>query len=66
MDFLKPKFNEKVYPKSHEAARGIPLKKKKGILKILSHVSSAKTKFFSDLHVNDDSSDLVGESEHFL
>ena len=63
IDFLKPKFSPSNFPDSKTTPRGIAFGKKEGILRILSHIPGPKSKFFVDMPVNDDSVDLVENSE---
>ena len=61
VDFLKVKFELDPLPQCLTTPRGIPTKKKDGILQILKHVGALRRTFYSDLRCNDTSEDLVTE-----
>ena len=58
VDFLKPSFNIENVPEHNEGPRGITSEKKAGILKL---IPANKAGFWTELPVNDKSTDLVTE-----
>ena len=59
LDFLRPKVDVKKEPAKLDQPRGISLKKKEGIMKLLEAFPGSKKKFWLDLPINDTSADLV-------
>jgi len=57
-DFFTPKFVLNM-PDMHDEPRGIPSKKKEGIIKLLASVPAGKRKFWYDPRVNDSVTDLA-------
>lgn len=57
-DFLSPKFDLRL-PEKHTKPRGIPSKKKDGLVKLLESVPAAKRKFWHELSVNEAVQDLA-------
>ena len=64
VDFLNPKFVLE-RPEKRTELRGIPTKKKEGIVKLLSGVPAGKRKFWYDIAVNGSVSDMA-ENIHAL
>ena len=59
IDFLRPKSKLNELQEKCRAARGVLLKKKAGIMKIIGHVAPLKRKFYDDLVKNDSAQDLI-------
>ena len=63
VDFLKKKHDIHTVAATQEGPRGVARKKKESIIKILKGIPATKLKFWSELPVNDNSTDLVEEFE---
>ena len=63
VDFLKKKHDVHSAVATQESPRGVSKKKKDCIMKILKGIPATKLKFWSELPVNDNSTDLVEEFE---